>query len=184
MHRARATFAPGGAVLPWMYTIARHVHLDHLRAVRMRPAEELRGLEGTAGPGSDVESTAIAAEEAHIVERVLARLPASQREAFVLLRYEGLSVEDAALVVGTTQTALKLRAFRAYEALRAALEVPTPSGRPLRGARSGPRSRASDPAADRPFSAPAKRAPRGGVSPGGGRGAHHGERIEAAASAA
>jgi len=44
-----------------------------------------------------------------------------KREAFVLLRYEGLSVQEAADVLGSTPTAVKLRAFRAYEALRAAL---------------------------------------------------------------
>jgi RNA polymerase sigma-70 factor (ECF subfamily) len=52
---------------------------------------------------------------------VLARLAPAQREAFVLLRYEGMSVDDAAAVLGSTPTAVKLRAFRAYEALRAAL---------------------------------------------------------------
>ena len=58
-----------------------------------------------------------------MVERVLARLPPAQREAFVLIRYEGLSVQDAAAVLGATPTAVKLRAFRAYEALRAELDA-------------------------------------------------------------
>ncbi|MFO0660134.1 MAG: sigma factor-like helix-turn-helix DNA-binding protein [Polyangiaceae bacterium] len=48
-------------------------------------------------------------------------LPLAQREAFILIRYEGMSVAEAAAVVGTTESAIKLRAFRAYEALRAAL---------------------------------------------------------------
>ena len=41
--------------------------------------------------------------------------------AFELLRIEGLSHEEAAEVLGTTVSAVKLRAFRAYAALRAAL---------------------------------------------------------------
>ena len=124
MHRARATFAPGGAVIPWAYAIARNVHLDHARAARLRETERLPSDPGVeiASPGGDVESAAIAAEAAIVVEGVLARLPASQRDAFVLIRYEGLSVQDAAAVLGATPTAVKLRAFRAYEALRAALE--------------------------------------------------------------
>jgi RNA polymerase sigma-70 factor (ECF subfamily) len=44
----------------------------------------------------------------------------AQREAFVLLRFEGLSVADAAQVLGTTESSVKARAFRAYEALRLA----------------------------------------------------------------
>jgi RNA polymerase sigma-70 factor (ECF subfamily) len=42
----------------------------------------------------------------------------------VLIRFEGLSVAEAAQVLGATEGAVKVRAFRAYEALRAALEQP------------------------------------------------------------
>jgi RNA polymerase sigma-70 factor (ECF subfamily) len=124
VHRGRSTFARGGAALPWVYAIARNVNCDHLRAVRLRP-DEL--LPGDAGPepadlgGPDGEAEAIAAQTADVVERVLAGLPASQREAFVLLRREGLDVQEAAVALGTTATAVKLRAFRACEALRAEL---------------------------------------------------------------
>lgn len=126
MHRARASFASGASVVPWMYTIARNVLIDHARSSRARRTEELP--EGEAfepvDTGADTESSAVANEAARTVERVLARLPASQREAFILLRYESLSVQDAAHVLGATPAAVKLRAFRAYEALRAALSAP------------------------------------------------------------
>jgi RNA polymerase sigma-70 factor (ECF subfamily) len=124
MHRARSTFAAGGAVIPWAYAIARNVHIDHARSAKLRATERLPsdpGAETIDRGGADAESAAIAAEAARAVERVLARIPASQRDAFVLLRYEGLSVQDAAAILGTTPTAVKLRAFRAYEALRAEL---------------------------------------------------------------
>ena len=39
----------------------------------------------------------------------------------MLLRFEGLCVAEAAQVLGTTDGAVKIRAFHAYEALRAAL---------------------------------------------------------------
>ncbi|MGK3990821.1 RNA polymerase sigma factor [Sorangium sp. So ce136] len=121
--RARATFAEGAEVVPWVYAIARNVHHGHARAARVRAVQPLLDVDVPDG-GTDGESAVIAAEGAAVVARVLAGLPAPQREAFVLLRWEGLSVEQAAAVVGTTPTALKLRAFRAYEALRAALGVP------------------------------------------------------------
>ena len=78
-------------------------------------------LPTVTGPEADSEQAAIARETAALVESVLARLPPPQREAFVLLRYEGMSVQEAAEVLGSTPTAVKLRAFRAYEALREAL---------------------------------------------------------------
>ncbi|KYF55948.1 RNA polymerase subunit sigma [Sorangium cellulosum] len=125
VHRARSTFAPGGAVTPWAYSIARNVYLDHARAQRHRSAERLPSDPGAEPPdprGADAEAVAVASQTARAVERVLSSLPAAQREAFVLLRYEGLSVHDAAAILGATPTAVKLRAFRAYEALRAELE--------------------------------------------------------------
>jgi RNA polymerase sigma-70 factor (ECF subfamily) len=131
IHRARGGFAPGAAVVPWAYAIARNAWLDHVRSakVRGRPARETRDLyesasltEPLAGPETDSEQLAIARETAALVEAVLARLPVAQREAFVLLRYEGMSVVEAAEVLGSTKSAVKLRAFRAYEALRASLD--------------------------------------------------------------
>jgi len=67
------------------------------------------------------ESNFYAGEIAVRVQRVLATLPESQRTAFELLKIEELSVAEAAEVVGTTSAAIKLRAHRAYEALRSAL---------------------------------------------------------------
>lgn len=125
MHRARSTFAPGGAVLPWAYAIARNVHIDYTRGARLRSTERLPsdpGPDPAFAQRAEAESAAIAAQIARVVERVLARIPAAQRDAFVLLRYEGLSVQDASAVLGATPTAVKLRAFRAYEALRAEID--------------------------------------------------------------
>jgi RNA polymerase sigma-70 factor, ECF subfamily len=151
VHRARATFSRGAAVVPWVYAIARNVHIDFARAARLRPTERLPSDPGLvaaeSGGDTDAESTAIAVEMASAVQRVLARIPTAQRDAFVLIRYEGLSVEDAAAVLGTTKTAVKLRAFRAYEALRAELDQ-------LKQAHSG-EGAASKAAEGRPGRAPA-----------------------------
>jgi RNA polymerase sigma-70 factor (ECF subfamily) len=129
IHRARGGFDAGAAVVPWAYAIARNAWLDHVRAAKVRGDtarskgnDESGGpAEASTGPDADSEQLAIARETAALVESVLGRLAPAQREAFVLLRYEGMSVDDAAAVLGSTPTAVKLRAFRAYEALRAAL---------------------------------------------------------------
>jgi RNA polymerase sigma-70 factor (ECF subfamily) len=135
VHRARGSFSHGAAVIPWAYAIARNSWLDHLRAAKTRgrlavvaAADEREERDVPTGPDADSEQAVIAHQTAEIVQRVLAALPSAQREAFVLLRYEGLSVHEAAEIVGATPTAVKLRAFRAYEALREALGVQTSSG--------------------------------------------------------
>jgi RNA polymerase sigma-70 factor (ECF subfamily) len=51
----------------------------------------------------------------------LERLPESHRAAFELTKHEGLSIREAAEVLGATPNAVKLRVHRAYAALRSAL---------------------------------------------------------------
>lgn len=129
IHRARASFAVGARALPWSYAIARSVYIDHVRARAVR--KESLADQGDAMPGTDVadakdadgEALAIARETADVVSAILDKLPVNQREAFILLRYEGMSVADASRILGATEGAVKLRAFHAYEALRKGLDM-------------------------------------------------------------
>ena len=124
IHRARDRFEPGARVLPWAFAIARRLLVDSHRRGRREVLGELDGdevadtLASVDAPADDV---AIARELAAKIHAELLRLPENQRVAFELLKQEGLSVAEAAETLGTTASAVKLRAFRAYEALRAAL---------------------------------------------------------------
>lgn len=124
IHRARIRFIPGAEVTPWAFAIARRLLLDGLR----RGKREMRAddVDPDAGPSDAPAADAVvhAHELAIRIDQVLAGLPESQRAAFRLIKQEGLSVAEAAQVLGTTVAAVKLRAHRAYEALRAALGDP------------------------------------------------------------
>ena len=127
VHRARGSFEPGAAALPWIFAIARNVFLDHARQAHVRrvASDSTQGgrtpPEREAPPDTKGDEALIASEMLGVVRATLARLPVSQREAFVLIRFEGMSVSEAAQVLGATEAAVKVRAFRAYEALREAL---------------------------------------------------------------
>lgn len=140
LHRARATYVAGSTALHWAYAIARSAYLDRLRKKKRRPEDlvETETFEAMAAYSSfgdrfaSPEAQAQAEELMVVVQRVVAALPENQRTAFVLLKEEGLSVADAAAVLGTTSMAVKLRAHRAYEAIRAALDA---ADAPPKGAR-------------------------------------------------
>jgi RNA polymerase sigma-70 factor, ECF subfamily len=127
IHLARGNFVANASALPWMLAIARNAFLDHTRreTVRRTAREVAAGrsneLRDVAAPDTRGDEMVMARETLEIVRDALDRLPPLQREAFVLLRFEGLSVNDAAQIVGATESAIKVRAFRAYEALRSAL---------------------------------------------------------------
>jgi RNA polymerase sigma-70 factor (ECF subfamily) len=52
------------------------------------------------------------------LEDAVARLPEQQREAFTMLKLEGVSIKQAAERAGTSVVALRVRAHRAHKALR------------------------------------------------------------------
>jgi RNA polymerase sigma-70 factor, ECF subfamily len=121
MHRARTTFAPGARVLPWALSIAARLAIDHLRVGKRRLHDRLDSVEdGEIGAHCD-DGLLEARDLADRLQRKLNRLPASQRAAFELMRFDGLSHADAARALGTTVPAVKLRAHRAYVSLRAAV---------------------------------------------------------------
>jgi len=124
IHRARGTFVTGAAVLPWAFAIARRLVVDRARRDRLAPPG-IDDVDPDPGPpvgASDRPEQVVEAREvARRLARALARLPESQRAAFELLKQDGLTLAEAAEVLGTTVTAVKLRAHRAYESMRAAL---------------------------------------------------------------
>ena len=124
MHRARGRFIPGAEVTPWAFAIARRLLIDSARR-RKREVLVPTDEEGEGDVARSTEPAAdalVAADQlARRIQRELVRLPEAQRVAFELVKQEGLSLAEAAQVLGTTVAAVKLRAHRAYEALRAVL---------------------------------------------------------------
>ena len=131
VHQSRSAYVKGADPMPWLYTIAHRTALDELRR-RGRTTRGKRGLQadptgrvgGSPAPapnGSDRngERERNALREAAL--EALQKLPPSQRQALVLTKLEGLSVAQAAEAAGTTRTAIKLRAHRAYRTLRVLL---------------------------------------------------------------
>lgn len=121
IHRHRGSYLSGAPVLPWAFAIARRLSIDEFRHRRVDAlfcADDVRdGDSTTISPDDEFAGR----EVAMLVQAELSRIPETQRAAFELLRVEGLSHEQAARVLGTTVNAVKLRAFRAYAAIRAVL---------------------------------------------------------------
>lgn len=124
IHRARGRFLPGAEVTPWAFAIARRLLIDqHRRGGRevLAPTADENVGELLVSLDAGADDVAIAKEVAARLGEELERLPENQRVAFELIKQDGLSVAEAAQVLGTTVAAVKLRAHRAYEALRAVL---------------------------------------------------------------
>ena len=115
LHRARHTYQPLRPIEPWLFAIARNVAADYGRRWERRTRHEVltdSAPEPLPEPAPRDWGTELAT--------AMRALPNRQREALQLLKFQGLSIREAAARVGTTPGALKLRAHRAYLALKTA----------------------------------------------------------------
>jgi RNA polymerase sigma-70 factor (ECF subfamily) len=119
LHQGRRQFRADAPVLQWAFAIAARVRLDELRRRYRQPLLDEDGLDAVERtPAAPVVDPALAAEVAASVRSALDELPASQRVVVHLHRYEGMSFAEIGKVLGTSEGAVRIRAFRAYERLR------------------------------------------------------------------
>jgi len=114
VQRARASYARGAPVAPWVLVIARRALYDELRAERARG--ELLSDDGNLP--EPPASPAPSGDDARALRSALAELPGHYREAILLTKVEGMSGGEAARALSTTESAVKLRVHRGYQLLR------------------------------------------------------------------
>ncbi len=124
LHKARADYHRTEPLRPWLFCIAARVRIDEFRRVK-RLGEDFNeealaraDEEHAADHPPTSEARLLADETATQVRDALSELPESQKVIVHLHRYEDMTFVEIARVLGTTEGAVKLRAFRAYERLR------------------------------------------------------------------
>lgn len=119
MHRHRADYDTERAFRPWLYTIALNLKRQYLRTKGRRPESELDEM---------VERTLAHApgqarfENRQLLELGLKQLSSEASEVIVLHWFGELSMAEIATMLSVSESAVKVRAHRAYEALRAIFE--------------------------------------------------------------
>ncbi|AEE44507.1 RNA polymerase sigma factor [Cellulomonas fimi] len=132
-----------GDPLPWLLVVARNTVANQRRSQhRARVvADEVARLERVM-PAHDEHAGALVVERDALL-RALAALSAREREALLLVAWDGLDPTAAAAVVGCTPGAFKVRLHRARRRLDAALD--TTDDTPAPGAPRTPRAAPTTP---------------------------------------
>jgi RNA polymerase sigma-70 factor, ECF subfamily len=104
----------------WLLALLRNRTLDHLKERRRRDVPLDEAADATADRVPDA-LTSLSARTT--LERALAALPETLREAFLLRHVEDMSYEDMAELLDTTLAGVKMRVSRARDALRRELEA-------------------------------------------------------------
>jgi RNA polymerase sigma-70 factor (ECF subfamily) len=125
IYRSRATYEPAARFTTWMFRIASHLALNWLRDERHeRAAERLdERREGEVGrilpdQHPSVEQTLVGETRLQQVRISVAELPAKQRAAVLMHKYEEMDYTQIAEVLECSESAVKSLLFRAYETLR------------------------------------------------------------------
>jgi RNA polymerase sigma-70 factor, ECF subfamily len=105
-------------IAPWLYTVARHVAIDAMRARQARPPEvSLPDLNRV--PATDDEMDRVV--NVHAVRLALKTISPEHRAVLHEMYYRNASVAEAAVRLGIPEGTVKSRAFYAVRALHAAL---------------------------------------------------------------
>jgi RNA polymerase sigma-70 factor (ECF subfamily) len=126
VHCARQTFLRGSDAIPWIYAIGRRLLVDSYRRRKREmffasTEADAEALDQRIFQDGGPDELVVIGEMVTHARAELSRPPEPQRAAYELVRMDGLSVAEAADVLGTTPSAVKQRLYRAYEALRRAL---------------------------------------------------------------
>lgn len=98
----------------WMFRIMRNIWIDETRS-RSRRWQTFVDEEHGAAEGASGDQEVVV--ELGNIDRALARLPAEQREAVLLVMVEGYSYKEAAEIVGCPVGTLNSRLVRGRDAL-------------------------------------------------------------------
>lgn len=119
IHRARDRYLEGAPLLPWVLAIARRSFFDARRRTKVRP--EYLSHDGVV-PEPESDPGNLGSDVVEALEVAMQELPTAYAEAIQLTKITGLSISEAADVLGTSNTAVKLRVHRGYKILRKNLE--------------------------------------------------------------
>jgi RNA polymerase sigma-70 factor, ECF subfamily len=108
----------------WLVRITWNVVLDRKRRAKTRPEnEDIADLVRTLPARSaTAEKTAISAQEHARILALIDTLPRKERDALLLSAVEELSTAQAAAVLGTSESSVRSRIFRARHQLAALLD--------------------------------------------------------------
>jgi RNA polymerase sigma-70 factor (ECF subfamily) len=125
VYRSREAYEPAAKFTTWLFRIATHTALNWLRDKKNERLQESLDVPSGEAHARQVSDGRLSAEQAMVrearmeeVRRAVAALPAKQRAAVLMHKYEEMAYEQIAGALNCSESAVKSLLFRAYETLR------------------------------------------------------------------
>jgi len=123
VYNARKRYEPSAKFTTWLFRIATHIALNAIRDTRNeRGQESVNDEESSALDLADsrpsVEQELLERARLAEIRRAVQALPAKQRAAVLMHKYQEMDYGQIAAVLEVSESAVKSLLFRAYETLR------------------------------------------------------------------
>lgn len=116
VHRKLASYDPARPLIPWLAAIARYRFVDHLRIAYRTAADT---VDEDAAVVEDQEQAVIARLS---LDRLFDALPRAQCRAIELVKIEGLSISEASVSTGQSESLVKVNIHRGLKRLASLIE--------------------------------------------------------------
>ncbi|MBC7926599.1 MAG: RNA polymerase sigma factor [Bryobacteraceae bacterium] len=128
IYRSRGSYEPTAKFTTWLFRIATHLALNHIRDRRHEKNSESLERERRDGSVRQFADQVLNIEQSMVqqarfieVRQAIEVLPAKQRAAVLMHKYHEMDYSQIARALGCSESALKSLLFRAYETLRSRL---------------------------------------------------------------
>ena len=117
------TYHGDGKFSTWMFHMARNLFADHYKKMkRMGYKEDVEVTDKYFRDDVNAESTRIQKEEIDLLQQAMDRLSLEKREILVLSKYQEMRYKEIADLLKLTESAVKVRIFRALKELKEVYE--------------------------------------------------------------
>jgi RNA polymerase sigma factor (sigma-70 family) len=117
LHHKLASYDPTRSVVPWLAAIARYRFVDHLRLAYKNAAHGSLDEQDIAGEDDEPALTARLS-----LDRLFEALPDAQQRAIALVKIDGLSISEASVSTGQSESLIKVNIHRGLKRLAALIE--------------------------------------------------------------
>ena len=115
----RYLFRGDGEFKTWMFHIARNVRHDDFRKNKIRTKDPLEDWQHALTTGESKITEIQQQEELKLLSMAMDRLPEEKREVLLLARYQEKKYKEIGEIIGCTESAVKVKVFRALQELKA-----------------------------------------------------------------
>lgn len=113
----RHTYSNSGPFSTWLFQIARNIHTDFYRK-KEKHEEEIEKIEWNSIAEESQEPELEDNRKQKLLETALEKLDPIKKETLILSRYQGFKYKEIATIMDCSESAVKVRVFRALNELK------------------------------------------------------------------